>query len=206
MPIYEEKIQSHLDERIATLGRIKSRSLGADSLTLTALNVLVYAQLEGGIKDIAGCVLHDLNLRRPPFGDIKPALLSWRNPNEIQHLKALVDFTMIAMPSPFSCVLSRRFRVNGINRRNELNQMSWDAIKRVYAGLGLDDSQVKKLKARIEEIVGDRNEAAHHGVLPNTSARQMEQHVRANVEVVENVLTDFSLQVLPFFSGKMHLR
>ncbi len=206
MPTFENKVHDHFDERIRTLGRIKSRSLGADSLTLTALNVLVYAQLEGGIKDLTGCVLHDLNACRPPFGDINPVLLRWRNPGEIDRLKAMVDFNMIALPSPFSSVLAKRFKVKGINRRGELNQMSWEAIKRVYVGLGLDTSVVEKLKTKIDEIVDDRNEAAHHGVLPSTSAKQMEQHVRDNVVVVENVLTDLSLQILPFFSGEMHLR
>ena len=206
MPIFEEKIQEHLDTRIATLGKIKFRSLGADSLTLTAMKVLIYAQLEGGIKDLAGCVLHHLNVRRPPFGEIKPELLQWRNPDEIKRLRSLVDFVMIAMPSPFSSTLNKRFRVNGINRRKELNQMGWDALRRVYFGLGLDHSEVEKLKSKIDEIVDDRNEAAHHGVLPSTSATQMENHVRDNVTTVETVLMDFSLQILPFFSGKMHLR
>ena len=84
--------------------------------------------------------------------------------------------------------------------------MGWDALRRVYFGLGLDHSEVEKLKSKIDEIVDDRNEAAHHGVLPSTSATQMENHVRDNVTTVETVLMDFSLQILPFFSGKMHLR
>jgi hypothetical protein len=206
MPPFEERIQSHLDERTRTLGRIKSRSVGADSLTLTALSVLVYAQLEGGIKDLAACVLKDVNLRRLPVGDIKPDLLRWRNPDEINRFRAMVDFDMIAVPSPFAPALGRRFRVSGINRRTELNQMSWDAIRRVYSGFGLDHAEIDKLRTKIDQIVEDRNEAAHHGVLPSTAATYMEQQVREKVGVVENVLTDFCLQVLPFFANHLHMR
>jgi len=54
--------------------------------------------------------------------------------------------------------------------------------------------------------VEDRNQAAHHGVLPSTLASDMEQQVRKKVDVVESVLTDFCLQLLPFFSSRMHVR
>jgi hypothetical protein len=206
MPTFEETIQSHLDARTSTLGRIKTRSLGADSLTLTALGVLVYAQLEGGIKDLTACVLRNLNTRRPPLGEIKPELLRWRNPEELNRFRSMVDFTMIAMPSPFEPALQRRFKVKGINRRNELNQMDGDAIRRVYRGLSLDHTEIEKLATKIDQIVEDRNEAAHHGILPSTAATLMEKHVRENVAVVENVLVDFSLQLLPFFANRLHAR
>lgn len=205
MPHFEERIQSHLDDRTRTLGRIKTRSVGADSLTLTALSVLVYAQMEGGIKDLAACVLRDLNLRHLPVGEIKPDLLRWRNPDEINRFKSMVDFDMIAMSSPFAPALAKRFRVSGINRRNELNQMGWDAIRRVYKGFGLDYAEIDRLRTKIDQIVEDRNEAAHHGVLPAT-ATYMEQQLREKVSVVENVLTDFCLQILPFFTNRLHMR
>jgi hypothetical protein len=206
MPTFEDRIHSLFDARIATLGRIKSRSLGADSLVLTALNVLVYAQLEGGLKDLASCVLRDLNLRHMTIGDMKPDLLRWRNPDDIGRFRAMVDFDMIVLTSPFAPALARRFKVRGIDRRNELNQMGWDAISRVYRGLGLDRSAIERLKTRIDEIVGDRNAAAHHGALLGVGASYMEQHVRENVFIVEGILTDFSLQILPYFSNKQHLR
>lgn len=206
MPPFEERIQNHLDERTRTLGRIKTRSLGADILTLTAFGVLVYAQLEGGIKDLAACVLRDVNLRRLPVGDIEPRILRWRNPDEINRFKTMVDFDMIALPSPFASALGRRFRVSGINRRSELNQMSWEAIRRVYSGLGLDYTEINHLRTKIDEIVEDRNEAAHHGILPSIAATYMEKQVREKAGVVENVLTDFCLQVLPFFANQMHMR
>ena len=205
MPHFEERIQSHLDDRTRTLGRIKTRSVGADSLTLTALSVLVYAQMEGGIKDLAACVLRDLNLRHLPVGEINPDLLRWRNPDEINRFKSMVDFDMIAMSSPFAPALAKRFRVSGINRRNELNQMGWDAIRRVYKGFGLDYAEIDRLRTKIDQIVEDRNEAAHHGVLPAT-ATYMEQQLREKVSVVENVLTDFCLQILPFFTNRLHMR
>jgi hypothetical protein len=206
MPYFEERIQSHLDERTRTLGRIKARSIGADSLTLTALSVLIYAQLEGGIKDLAACVLRDLNLRHLPVGDLKPELLKWRDPDEINRFRSMVDFDMIAATSPFKDALQKRFRVSGINRRKELNQMSWEAIRRVYGGLGLNYVEIDRLKSQIDQIVEDRNQAAHHGVLPRIAATFMEQQVRDKVGVVESVLTDFCLQILPFFTSRLHLR
>ena len=86
---------------MSTLGKIKARSLGADVLTLTALKVLVYAQLEGGIKDLASCVVRHVNNRRMSVGDINPRLLLWRNAEDIRRFKSMVTFQMIAAPSPF---------------------------------------------------------------------------------------------------------
>jgi hypothetical protein len=206
MPIFQDRIHGHFDERITTLGKIKARSLGADSLTLTALNVLVYAQLEGGIKDLASCVLRDLNLRHMTVGEIRPDILKWRNPDEIDRFRAMVDFEMIAKMSPFAPNLGKRLKVKAINRRAELNQMSWEAITRIYRGLGLDPKEIEPLKTRIDEIVDDRNAAAHHGSLLGVAVAFMEQHVRDNVLAVEAVLTDFSLQLLPFFINRQHAR
>jgi RiboL-PSP-HEPN len=206
MPTFEETIHDHFDSRTSTLGGIKARSIGADTLTLTALNVLVYAQLEGGIKDLASCVLRDLNRRRLTLGEIKPGLLRWRNPNEINRFKAMVDFNMITTQQPFAPALGRRAKIAGINRLSELNQMGWEAIRAVYKGLGVDHSDIELLKSKIDQIVDDRNEAAHYGVLPTIGTANLEHHVRDNVGVVENVLTDLSLRILPFFSDRLHLR
>lgn len=206
MPTFEEKVHGQFDIRTRTLGGIKARSLGADVLTLAALNVLVYAQLEGGIKDLAQCALHDLNSRRLPLGHLSPRLLRWRNSDQLERLKAMVDFDMVAQPSPFSSALGQRFKIRPVNRRREMNQMGWDTIRRVYRGFGLDSAEIDKLRPRITEIVVERNDAAHHGLLPAVLANRMEQRVRDNATVVENVLTDFSLKLLPFFSTNLHLR
>src|SRR5580698_636348 len=101
MATFQDRIFNYCDTRVSTLGRIKARSLGADALTLTALKVLVYSQLEGGIKDLASCVLRDVNNRRLTTGVINPKLLQWRNANEIQAFKSMVTFEMVATPSPF---------------------------------------------------------------------------------------------------------
>lgn len=84
MATFKDRIFEYCDTRVSTLGKIKTRSLGADVLTLTALKVLVYAQLEGGIKDLASCVIRDLNNRRMPLSDINPRLLQWRNAEDIR--------------------------------------------------------------------------------------------------------------------------
>jgi RiboL-PSP-HEPN len=206
MPTFVDTVHTHFDLRIRTLAGIKARSLGADNLTLTALKVLIYAQLEGGIKDLASCVLNDVNALRLPFGRINPAMLLWRNPNEIDRLKAMVDFNMVALANPFTAALNIPFQLRSINRKYELNQMSSDAVLKVYTGFGLDPAEVIKLKTKIDEIVEDRNQAAHYGVLPRLSTGLMEQHIRDNVMVVENLLTDFSIQLLPFFTDGRHLR
>jgi hypothetical protein len=206
MPTFEETILDHFDLRASTLGGIKARSIGADALTLTALNVLVYAQLEGGIKDLATCVLRDLNRRALTLGEIKPGLLQWRNPSEINRFRAIVDFNMVTTPQPFASALGRRAKIAGINRLSELNQMRWKAVRAVYRGLGIDHRDIELLKAKIDQMVDDRNEAAHYGVLPTIGTANLEHHVRDNVRVVENVLTDLSLRILPFFSDRLHLR
>jgi hypothetical protein len=206
MATFEDRIFNYCDTRVSTLGKIKARSLGADLLTLTALKVLVYAQLEGGIKDLASCVLRDLNNRRMVVSEINPRLLQWRNAEDIRHFKSMVTFEMIAAPAPFGEALSERLRVRGINRKSELNQMDWETIKKVYDGLGLDHGFVAKLRGQITLIVEDRNDAAHYGVLPTLGTMLMERQVRENVDTVEFVLTDFSVQLLPFFVSNLHRR
>jgi hypothetical protein len=206
MATFEDRIFDYCDTRVSTLGKIKARSLGADVLMLTALKVLVYAQLEGGIKDLASCVLRDLNNRRMPLGDINPKLLQWRNAEDIRQFKSMVTFQMISAPSPFGEALGKRLKVRGINRKSELNQMDWEAIRRVYDGLGLDYSSVEKLRYQITQIVEERNDAAHYGVLPNLGTTLLERQVRENANIVEHVLNDFSLRLLPFFETGLHRR
>jgi RiboL-PSP-HEPN len=206
MVSYAERIGDYCDTRVSTLGRIKARSLGADALTLTALKVLVYSQLEGGIKDLASCVLRDVNNRRLTTGDINPKLLQWRNANEIQVFKSMVTFEMVAAISPFGHALNKRVKVRGINRKSEMNQMGWETIRKVYDGLGLDHSFVGTLRNEISDIVEDRNHAAHYGVVPPFGTTMMEKQVRENANVVEKVLTDFGIRLLPFFEQNMHRR
>lgn len=206
MATFEDRICNYCDLRVSTLGKIKARSLGADVLTLTAMKVLVYAQLEGGIKDLASCVLRDLNNRGMSVGEINPRLLEWRNAEDIRRFKSMVTFQMIAASAPFGGALGKYLRVKGINRKNELNQMGWEAIRKVYNGLGLDHTSVEKLKGQITQIVEDRNDAAHYGVLPALGTTLMERQVRDNADVVEQVLTDFSYRLLPFFTNNLHRR
>lgn len=206
MPQFEDIISSYYDSRISTLARIKARSLGSDTLVLSALTVLAYAQLEGGVKDVSACVIKHVNARNMELGEIAPGLLKWRNQEEIARFRSMVDFDMIGAASPFATVLKRRVKVKAINRRHELNQMSWAALKSVYDGFGLDCTFVERASTKIDGLVDARNEAAHHGVMPNTAAALLEGQVRDNVLTVENVLTDLSLQLLTFFTGRMHKR
>lgn len=206
MAIFEDRICDYCDARVNTLGKIKARSLGADVLTLTALKVLVYAQLEGGIKDLASCVLRDLNNRHMSVGQINPRLLQWRNPDDIRQFKSMVTFQMIAAPLPFGGGLGKHLKVRAINRKSELNQMDLEAIKGVYKGFGLDLTSVEKLRGPITQIVEERNNAAHHGILPTLGTTLLEKQVRQNADIVEHVLTDLSLQLLPFFATGLHRR
>ncbi len=206
MATFEDRVFAYFDTRVNTLGKIKTRSLGADTLTLTAMKVLVYAQLEGGVKDLASCVLRDLNNRRMTVGDINPRLLQWRNPEDIRSFRSMVTFEMIAKPSPFEGALGKHLKVRGINRKTEFIQMDWDALRRVYGGLGLDHRSVEKLRGQITQIVDERNTAARYGVLPPLGSTLMEKQVRENADIVEHVLTDFSIQLLPFFENGLHRR
>ena len=84
--------------------------------------------------------------------------------------------------------------------------MDWETIRKIYGGFGLDDSSVEKLRGQITLIVQDRNDAAHYGVLPTLGPTLMERQVRENVDIVEYVLIDFSVQLLPFFASNLHRR
>lgn len=206
MPLFEDTISSYYDSRITTLARIKTRSLGADTLVLSALNVLAYAQLEGGIKEATSCVIKHINRRNMEVGEIAPRLLKWRNQEEIARFRSLVDFDMIGNTAPFAAALKRKVKINTINRRRELNQMSWANLRTIYDGLGLNRINVYRAAAAIDGLVDVRNEVAHHGVMPPIAATLMEAQVRNNVQMVEDILTDFSLQLLAFFSARMHVR
>jgi hypothetical protein len=206
MATFEQSIHTHFDERVETLGSIKARSLGADLLTLTSLNVFVYGQLEGGMKDLASCFLRHLNKRNLSYGQLKPSILDWRNGSEIEVFRRAVNFGMIADNSPFSAVLAKPVKVRHISRLHELNQMRWSAIEGIYCGLGLSTGDIISSKSLIEQLVDERNNAAHHGSIPPVAATMLERQLRQNVEVVETVLTDFSLKLLPYFKDRLHCR
>lgn len=206
MSQFEHIVNGYYDARIGTLARIKSRSLGADTLVLSALTVLAYAQLEGGVKEISACVIKHVNRRKLEWGEIAPRLLKWRNQEDLARFRSAVDFDMIAATSPFSELLKRRAQVRPINRSRDLNQMSWAALKTVYKGFGLDCTSIERSAANIDSLVGARNEAAHHGVMPMTATALLEHQVRENVSIVEDVLTDLTLQLLAFFENGLHRR
>jgi len=203
---YEDALHGEYDSRVATLGRIKAKSIGADELTLRALQILVYAQLEGGVKSLSAILLKDLNRRRLPVGLINPTILSWRNKNDLSRFKAAVNFSMVAISSPFGPLLARTEKVKSINRKYELNQMGWSSLATIYSGLDLDISSITAHRQTIEEIVEERNNAAHHGTWTPKSLTLLENQLRSNVDAVESVLTDFSINLLGFFIGNKHLR
>lgn len=206
MPTFEESLQKSYDERLNTLARIKARSLGADGLQLTAMTVLTYAQLEGGTKDICSYTIRQINLRNLQIGELAPRLLQWRNPADLDRFKSALNFEVLAAISPFATALQRRVKIRSINRRYEFNQMSWESLKTIYRGFGLQSSSVSHHASEIDQLVEARNLAAHYGVLPSLASAMAEAQLRTNVVVVEDVLTDLTIQLLPFFANKMHLR
>jgi hypothetical protein len=206
MDPFEAGVNSHWDLRVSTLGSIKTRSLGADVLTLSAMTVLAYAQLEGGVKDLSAFVIRNVNARNMELGEIAPRLLRWRNSDEINHLRATVDFDMIGAPSPFASHLKRRVRIRGIDRRFEFNQMNWASLKKIYDGFGLDTGSIEHSASKIDDLVNSRNEVAHLGVFPRVAASILENQLRENVATVEAVLTDLGVQLLGFFPNRLHMR
>ena len=206
MALFEKGLSVHLDSRISTLAQIKARSLGADTLVLSSLTVLAYAQLEGGVKDLSVCAISHLNRRNLELGELAPNILNWRNRDELDRLRSKVDFDMIGAPTPFGGELKRQVSVKQIQKRYELNQMDWPALKEVYAGFGLDPSGIERFAGTIDGLVEARNEAAHNGTPPKTAAALMEGQLRDSVGIVEHVLYDISYRLLTFFSDQLHLR
>jgi hypothetical protein len=206
MSQFDEELHAFYDARILTLAKIKTRTLGADALVLAALNVLVYAQMEGGVKELSSRTIKDVNRRKLPLGVLSPSLLRWRNSEDISRFKATVTFDTITDTAPFLTPLAHVVPVKGINRLAEFNQMNWISVSKIYKGLKLDLSQVELLKDGIDELVSTRNETAHRGKLPGVALHFLEKQTRGNVALVENVLTDLTLQLLSFFGKKLHLR
>ena len=205
--MFEAEIQNLYDERVAILGKIKHRSLGGlDVLTLTALNVLTYAQMEGGIKDIAACTIRNINARHMLLGEISPALLDWRNADELDRLKSAVNFKMAGNQDPFATVLARKVKIRGIHRQREMNQMNSVTLRRVYRGFGISPSGIEIHAAAIDGLVEARNSAAHYGLPSPLANHLLEVQLRDYVKTAEFVLTDFSISLLPYFSVKMHRR
>lgn len=137
---------------------------------------------------------------------VSPRLLKWRNQEDLTRFRAAVDFDMIGAANPFAPLLGKRAQIRPINRRGELNQMTWSAIESVYDGLGLNPNEIEQTAASIDGLVDARNDAAHRGVLPNTTAKIVERQVRQHVAIVENVLTDLALQLFTYFNNRLHRR
>jgi hypothetical protein len=206
MSLFESAVNARYDTRISTLAAIKARSLGADTLVLSALTVLPYAQLEGGVKDISACVIKHVNRMKLGWGEVSPRLLQWRNQEDLARFRGAVNFDMIGAADPFASLLSRRAQIRPINRRRELNQMTRRALEAVYDGFGLDSRDIKQAAANIDDLVDARNDAAHRGVFPIATANMLERQVREHVSIVENVLTDLALQLFAYFNNGLHRR
>jgi hypothetical protein len=205
--MFESDIQDIYDERIAILGKIKHRSLGAlDVLGLTAFNALAYAQMEGGIKDLSACTIRNINARNMLLGEVAPTLLEWRSADELKRLKSAVNFNMVGHQNPFATVLARKVKIRGIHRHYEMNQMNSATIKRVYRGFGINPSDLENHAASIDELVEARNTAAHYGLPSDLAASLLAVQLRGYVQTAEYVLTDFAIKLIPYFSMKMHKR
>ena len=139
------------------------------------------------------------------WGD-SPELAAVAKHARIGEIRSAVNFTMVAEASPFASLLSKRARIRGINRRFDMNQMSWSTIRTVYSGFGLDYADVEVRASEIDDLVTARNDVAHHGVPPNFASSVLENQLRNNVALVEDVLVDLAIKLLPYFSTKMHLR
>jgi HEPN superfamily RiboL-PSP-like protein len=206
MSPFESAVNAFYDARVSTLAAIKARSIDADTLVLSALTVLAYAQLEGGVKDISACVIKHVNRMKLEWGEVSPRLLKWRNQEDLARFRAAVDFDMIGAADPFAPLLKKRAQIRPISRRGELNQMTWSSLRGVYDGFGLDSKDIEQSAANIDSLVGARNDAAHRGVLPITTAKMLERQVREHVSIVENVLTDLALQLFAYFNNSLHRR
>jgi hypothetical protein len=206
MSPFESAVNAHYDARLSTLAAVKAKSIGADTLVLSALTVLAYAQLEGGVKDMSACVIKQVNSLKLEWGQVSPRLLKWRNQDDLARFRATIDFDMIGAAYPFVPLLKKRAQIRPIHRRAELNQMTWSALKAVYHGFGLDSQDIERSAADVDGLVDARNNAAHRGVLPVTTAIMLERQVREHVSIVENVLTDLALRLMPYFTNGLHRR
>lgn len=206
MSSYEQSVHKLYDDRISTLARIKTRSVDADVLTLTALRVLVYAQLEGGIKEQIAVVIRQINAYKLQLGNTSPALLKWRNKDDLSRFKAAVSFDNISLAFPFGNLPTRRTKVKPLNRVREFNQMNSQSLAEIYSGLKLNSSMISQSVSAVNDLVEARNDAAHHGIMPKTAKKWLETQVRGDAAIVEMILTDIALQMLTFFANGLHLR
>jgi hypothetical protein len=205
--MFENDLQNLYDDRLRILGKIKAKSLaGLDVLTLTALSVLAYAQLEGGMKDLSARVIRDINARNMLLGEISPNILEWRCDEELDRLKSAVNFKMVGESDPFFLVLKRKVRVRGIHRQQEMNQMNSATVKRVYRGFGISSIGVETRAVAIDELVDARNSGAHYGLPGASAASLLEAQLRAHVDTAEFVLTDFTVNLITYFATGKHRR
>jgi len=180
--MFEDDLQNLYDDRLGILGKIKAKSLaGLDVLSLTALNVLAYAQMEGGMKDLSARVIRDINARNMLLGEISPTILEWRCTEELDRLKSAVNFKMAGEPNSAT-------------------------IKRIYRGFGISSIGIETQAAAIDELVDARNLAAHYGLPGASAANLLAVQLRAHVGTAEFVLTDFTLNLISYFSTRSHRR
>jgi hypothetical protein len=203
---HDQAVQQLHDERISTLARIKARSVDADVLTLTALRVLIYAQLEGGIKEQVALLLKLLNRFHLQIRELPPSLLKWRNPDDLNRFRAAVAFESLTEQFPFGDLPSKRVRIRPLNRTKEFNQMNSESLQCIYAGLGLRSVAIEAKWSAVDELVTARNDAAHHGLMPKNASALFEGQVRDDASMVELILTDIAVQSVTFFSSGLHRR
>ena len=206
MGFYEDRILQLCDDRIRTLARIRIRSFGADVLSLTAMRVMVYSQLEGGVKELVSFVIRQINSYPLQLGEISPALLKWRNSQDINSFRAAVNFDNIASSFPFGNLPAKRVKVRPINRISEFNQMNSQNLTVIYDGLRLNKGVLTTKKSNVDDLVSARNDAAHHGVMPTTAKNFLEAQLRDDATMVEKMLEDLALQFLTFFSSQLFRR
>jgi len=203
---YERAVHAAYDERISTLGKIKARSLDANILMLAALRVLIYAQLEGGIKEQVSLLIRQINAYKLQLGDTSPSILKWRNKRDLSRFKAAISFENISLSFPFGNLTAQRTKITPINRLKEFNQMNSENLAEIYTGLGFNKSIIQQTGSSINDLVGARNDVAHHGVMPKIGKNLLEAQVRGDAAIVETVLTDMTLQNLTFFANGLHRR
>jgi len=161
MSPYEQAVHKLYDDRTSTLAGIKARSVDANVLTLTALRVLVYAQLEGGIKEQVALLIRQVNAYKLQLGATSPSLLKWRNNDDLSRFRNAVSFDNFALSFPFGNLAGKRVRITPLNRIREFNQMNSESLAEIYTGLGFDKAAIQPSASAVNDLVGARNDAAH---------------------------------------------
>jgi hypothetical protein len=194
-----EPIIDSYDERVGLLGRVKVRSLNADDLHLACYHVLVYAQLEGFVKDVVGQLVDYLNKKKSPRMALTAEILRDRTEAAEDELRALLSLDTYAdIEDRVRTFMQSSCEIKPLQTKYELNQMNGDTIEKVYRWFGWSTASVSVQILTANDLITVRNSVAHHGRLTKLGTQSSRNELMRSIIAVSLIMGDIGEHALNY--------